>query len=85
MTPLTHISSMDHFLEAMESLDTAKTSPFGYSFGDVVFFERMLADRAVTSATPCFSPGRCRRSATDWRNTCPPAAVRPRTFTGCKL
>jgi hypothetical protein len=38
---------MDRFLEALESLDTAKTSPFGYSFGDVVFFERMLADRAA--------------------------------------
>jgi hypothetical protein len=48
MTQLTHISSMDRFLEAMESLHTAKTSPFGYSFGDVVFFERMLADRAAT-------------------------------------
>jgi hypothetical protein len=48
MTPLTHVSSMDRFLEALESLDTAKTSPFGYSFGDVVFLERMLADRAVT-------------------------------------
>ena len=47
MTPLTHISSMDRFLEAMESLDTAKTSPFGCSFGDVVFFERMLAERAA--------------------------------------
>jgi hypothetical protein len=39
---------MDRFLEALESLDTAKTSPFGYSFGEVLFFERMLADRAVT-------------------------------------
>jgi hypothetical protein len=39
---------MDRFLEALASLDTAKTSPFGYSFGDVVFFERMLADRAAT-------------------------------------
>jgi hypothetical protein len=29
MTPLTHISSMDRFLEALDSLDTAKTSPFG--------------------------------------------------------
>jgi hypothetical protein len=37
---------MDRFLEAMESLHTAKTSPFGYSFGDVVFFERMLQHRA---------------------------------------
>jgi hypothetical protein len=27
MTPLTHVSSMDRFLEALESLDTAKTSP----------------------------------------------------------
>jgi hypothetical protein len=48
MTPLTHVSSMDRFLEALESLDTAKTSPFGYSFNDVVFFGRMLADRAAT-------------------------------------
>jgi hypothetical protein len=48
MTPLTRISSMDRFLEAMESLDAAKTSPFGYSVGDVLFFERMLADRAAT-------------------------------------
>jgi hypothetical protein len=48
MTPLAHVSSMDRFLEALESLDTAKTSPFGYSLGDVVLFERMLADRAVT-------------------------------------
>jgi hypothetical protein len=48
MTPLTHISSMDRFLEALESLDTAKTSRFGYSFRDVLFFERMLADRAAT-------------------------------------
>lgn len=48
MTPLTHISSMDSFLEALESLDTAKTSPFGYSFGDVAFFERMLVDRAAS-------------------------------------
>ena len=48
MTPLTRVSSMDRFLEALESLDTATTSPFGYSFGDVVFFERMLADRAAT-------------------------------------
>jgi hypothetical protein len=48
MTPLTHLSSMDRFLEALESLDTAKTSPFGYAFGDVVFFEQMLADRAAT-------------------------------------
>ena len=47
MTPLTHISSMDRFLEAMESLETAKTSPFGHSFGDVVFFERMFAERAA--------------------------------------
>jgi hypothetical protein len=47
MTPLTHVSSMDRFLEALESLDTAKTSQFGYSFGDVVFFERMLGDRAA--------------------------------------
>ena len=39
---------MDRFLEALESLDTVKTSPFGYSLGDVVFFERMVADRAVT-------------------------------------
>jgi hypothetical protein len=39
---------MDRFLEALESLDTAKTSPFGYAFGDVVFFEQMLADRAAT-------------------------------------
>jgi hypothetical protein len=39
---------MDRFLEAMESLNAAKTSPFGYSFGDVLFFERMLADRAAT-------------------------------------
>ena len=48
MTPLTRVSSMDRFLEALESLDTAKTSHFGYSFGDVVFFERMLTDRAAT-------------------------------------
>jgi hypothetical protein len=47
MTPLTHISNVDRFLEALESLDTAKMSPFGYSFGDV-FFERMLADRTAT-------------------------------------
>jgi hypothetical protein len=39
---------MNRFLEALESVDTAKTSPFGYSFSDVVFFERMLADRAAT-------------------------------------
>jgi hypothetical protein len=39
---------MDRFLEALESLDTAKTSRFGYSFRDVLFFERMLADRAAT-------------------------------------
>ena len=39
---------MNRFLEASESLDTPKTSPFGYSFGDVVFFQRMLADRAAT-------------------------------------
>jgi hypothetical protein len=39
---------MVRFLEAMESLDAAKTSPFGYSFDDVLFFERMLADRAAT-------------------------------------
>jgi hypothetical protein len=37
---------MDRFLEALESVDTAKTSPFGYSFVEVLFFERMLADRA---------------------------------------
>jgi hypothetical protein len=48
MTPLTHVSSMDRILEALESLDTATTSPFGYSFGDVVFFERLVADRAAT-------------------------------------
>jgi hypothetical protein len=36
---------MDRFLEALDSLDTAKTSPFAYSFGDVVFFERMRTDR----------------------------------------
>ena len=48
MTPLTHISSMGRFLETMESLHTAKTSPFGYSLGDFVFFEWMLADRAAT-------------------------------------
>jgi hypothetical protein len=46
MTPLTHVSSS--FLEALQSLDTAKTSPFGYPFGDVVCFERMLTDRAAT-------------------------------------
>jgi hypothetical protein len=48
MTTLTHVSSLDRFLEALESLDAAKTSPFGYSLGDIVFFERMFADRAVT-------------------------------------
>jgi hypothetical protein len=29
---------MDRFLEALDSLATAKTSPFAYSFGDAVFF-----------------------------------------------
>ena len=48
MTTLTHTSSMDRFLEALESLDTAKTSQFGYSFGEVFFFEQTLADRAAT-------------------------------------
>jgi hypothetical protein len=48
MTPLTHVSSMDRFLEALESLDTAKTSPFGYSFGEVLFLEQTLADRTAT-------------------------------------
>jgi hypothetical protein len=37
-----------HFVDFMTVLHTTKTSPFGYSFGDVVFFERMLADRAAT-------------------------------------
>jgi hypothetical protein len=29
---------MDRLLDALDSLDTAKTSPFAYSFCDGVFF-----------------------------------------------
>ena len=49
MIPLTHVSSMDRFLEALESLDPQpKPRSSAIPSATVVFFERMLTDRVAT-------------------------------------